>query len=551
MAFRAHLAFAGNCREAFTRYQEIFGGDLVLLTTADAPGDAPPPLHGTGAPAIVHAALRFGDALLTGADDPSGGFDRNVKGMYVNWSAPNAAGATRVFEALSIDGEVQMPLGQAFFSPAFGMCTDRFGTPWIVSLLEEPYPYFDHLRLTGPVTPLPHHGVVAISGLEEASDVYRDVETFSSCNSVIGPLATFPKPLVGDDVSPIIERYRHELPMNGHMVTMDPPQHTQERALLMRLITPKRLKQNEDCMWRLADRQLDEFLEDGRCEFISAYSQPYAMLAVADLLGVPESEHQRFREGFGLKASSGELGGAEGRGPNSLGWLYDYFATSVDDRRRHPREDVLTDLAVAAYPDGSTPDVTAVVRTATFLFSAGQETTARLLAIAMRYLCEYPQLQDELREHRERIPDFIEETLRIESPVKSDFRLARRGATVGGVEIPAGTTVMLLNAAANRDPRRFECPGDFRLDRGNTLEHIAFGRGAHACPGAPLARAEGRISFERILDRMRSIRLSEEHHGPATARRFEYEPTWVLRGLRQVHIEFTPADDKPRRATLR
>lgn len=417
------------------------------------------------------------------------------------------------------------------------------------SLLDDPYPYFEHLRSKCPVTPLPHHGVVAVSGHEEATDVYRNAETFSSCNSVIGPFATFPEPLVGDDVSPIIERYRHRLPMNEHMVTMDPPQHTQERALLMRLITPKRLKQNDDFMWRLADRQLDELLDEGRCEFISAYSQPFAMLAVADLLGVPESEHQRFREGFGLSASPGELGGTEGPGLNALDWLDDYFATYVEDRRRQPRKDVLTDLALATYPDGSTPDVTAVVRTATFLFAAGQETTARLLATAMRYLCEDPQLQDELRGHRERIPDFIEETLRIESPVKADFRLARRATTVGGVEIRPGTPVMLLNGAANRDPRRFECPAEFRLGRANAKEHIAFGRGAHACPGGPLARAEGRISLERILDRMRNIRLSEEHHGPATARRFEYEPTWVLRGMRQIHIEFTPADDERRRAT--
>ena len=416
------------------------------------------------------------------------------------------------------------------------------------SLLDDPYPYFDHLRSRCPVTPLPHHGVVAVSGHEEASDVYRDAETFSSCNSVIGPFATFPEPLEGDDVSPIIERYRHQLPMNEHMVTMDSPQHTQERALLMRLITPKRLKQNEDFMWRLADRQLGEFLDEGRCEFISAYSQPFAMLAVADLLGVPELEHQRFREGFGLSASPGGLGGTEGPGLNALSWLDEYFATYVEDRRGRPRKDVLTDLALATYPDGSTPDVTAVVRTATFLFAAGQETTARLLAAAMRYLCEYPQLQDELREHRERIPDFIEETLRIESPVKADFRLARRATTVGGVDIRPGTPVMLLNGAANRDPRRFECPAEFRLDRANAKEHIAFGRGVHACPGGPLARAEGRISLERILDRMRNIRLSEEHHGPATARSFEYEPTWVLRGMRRIHIEFTPADDEQRRA---
>jgi cytochrome P450 len=407
------------------------------------------------------------------------------------------------------------------------------------SLLEDPYPYFEYLRSKCPVTSLPHHGVVAVSGWDEATEVYRDLETFSSCNSVVGPFANFPVPLEGDDIAGIIERYRHQLPMNEHMVTMDPPAHTRERALLMRLITPRRLKDNEDFMWRLANRQVDEFVANGSCEFISAYAQPFAMLVVADLLGVPDEDHQRFRRGFGLSGNPGEIGDDQGEtAVNALAWLDDYFATYIEDRRREPRGDVLTDLALAKYPDGSLPEVTAVVRTATFLFAAGQETTARLLATSLRYLCEYPELQDELRAHHERIPEFIEEALRIESPVKADFRLARRATTVGGVEVAPGTPVMLLNGAANRDPRRFECPAEFRLDRPNAREHIAFGRGAHSCPGGPLARAEARISIERILEKMRDIRLSEEHHGPAGARRFDYEPTWVLRGLHALFIEW-------------
>ncbi|HEV3351545.1 MAG TPA: cytochrome P450 [Acidimicrobiales bacterium] len=410
-------------------------------------------------------------------------------------------------------------------------------------LLEDPYPYFEQLRARCPVTPIAQHGVLAVTGYDEACDVYRNPETFSSCNSVIGPFAVFPVPLEGDDVSEIIDGHRHTLPMNEHLVTMDPPDHTRERALLMRLITPKRLKQNEAFMWELADRQIDEFVGDGACEFIRAYTQPFAMLAVADLLGVPESDHQRFREGFGLHAEApGTLGSDnEPQQVNPLQWLDEWFASYVEDRRREPRNDVITHLAQATYPDGATPDVSAVVRIATFLFAAGQETTARLLAAAMKYLAEEPSLQDELRDHRDRIPNFIEEALRIESPVKADFRLARRAATVGEVGVDAGTPVMLLNGAANRDPRRFECPAEFRADRPNAIEHIAFGRGAHSCPGGPLARAEGRISVERILDRTRNIRLSEEHHGPPGDRRFTYEPTWVLRGLTALHIEFEPA----------
>jgi cytochrome P450 len=294
-------------------------------------------------------------------------------------------------------------------------------------------------------------------------------------------------------------------------------------------------------MWGLADRQIDEFIGAGRCEFISAYTQPFAMLAVADVLGVPQADHQKLRAFFGLSHTPGGLGADADIG-NALEGLDDWFAQYIEDRRREPREDALTRLALGTYPDGSTPDVTAVVRTATFLFAAGQETTARLLAVGLKYLCEYPELQDELRAHPDRIPGFIEESLRIESPVKSDFRLARRTTTVAGVDIPAGTPVMLLNGAANRDPRLFECPDEFRLDRPNAKVHLAFGRGVHACPGGPLARVEGRVSITRILDRMRDIRLSDEHHGPPSARHFEYEPTWVLRGLHNLHIEFTPAE---------
>jgi cytochrome P450 len=408
------------------------------------------------------------------------------------------------------------------------------------SLNDDPYEYFDALRSECPVLHLPHLGVVAVTGYDEIQDVYRDTETFSSCNSVVGPYAMFPVPLEGDDVGDTIDQYRDQLPMHEHMVTMDPPQHTRERGLMMRLITPKRLERNADFMGRLADQLIDELIDAGSCEFISAYAQPFAMLAVADMLGVPEEDHQRFREGFGLTHMPGELGsgGERNVGENPLAWLDEWFAEYLEDRRRNPRADVLTDLALATYPDGETPDITSVVRTATFLFAAGQETTARLLAAALKHLAEHPELQDQLRGDEEGIVNFIEEALRMESPVKTDFRLTRRNTAVGGVEIAAGTPVMLLNGAANRDPGRFECPHEFQIDRHNAQAHIAFGRGVHSCPGGPLARAEGRISLQRILERLGDIRLSEEHHGPAGDRRFHYEPTWILRGLHSLHLEY-------------
>ncbi|WP_040749015.1 cytochrome P450, partial [Nocardia transvalensis] len=177
---------------------------------------------------------------------------------------------------------------------------------------------------------------------------------------------------------------------------------------------------------------------------------------------------------------------------------------------------------------------------ATFLFAAGQETTAKLLSASLRILGDHPDVQRQLREDRSKIPAFVEETLRMDAPVKSGFRLATRATTVGDVDIPVGSTVMFCPGAANRDPRRFEQPHEFRLDRKNFREHMAFGRGVHTCPGSPLARAEGRISIERILDRMLDITIDEERHGPAGERRYDYEPTYILRGLSNLHINFTP-----------
>jgi cytochrome P450 len=408
--------------------------------------------------------------------------------------------------------------------------------------IADPYPYFDFLRSQCPVRREPHHDVVMVTGYDEAIAVYHDTATFSSCNSVTGPFPGFPVPLVGDDVSELVEQHRDELPFSDQLPTLDPPVHTAHRALLMRLITPKRLSENEEFMWRLADRQLEEFVANGECEFVSEFASPFALLVIADLLGVPEDDHEMFRAELAAKRPGRVIGNPDQRmAHRPLEYLDEWFTAYVEDRRREPRDDVLTGLATATFPDGSLPEVIDVVRVAANLFAAGQETTVRLLAGAFQLLAERPDLQRLLRDEPDRVPNFVEEMLRFESPVKGDFRLSRVPATVGGVDLPAGTTVMVLNGAANRDPRHFEQPGEFRVDRANARSHLAFGHGIHTCPGAPLARAEARISIERLLDRMRDIRISDEHHGPAGARRYEYAPTYILRGLQRLHLEFTPA----------
>lgn len=399
---------------------------------------------------------------------------------------------------------------------------DYFTDP---SLVEDPLPYFEHLRALGPVTRLPHHGVVAVTGYEEASELWRRPEAFSSCISVTGPFPGIPEAVEGDDANDVIERHRAGLPMGEYLITQDPPTHDALRGLLMRLLTPRRLQESEDAIVRLADRQLDRVLDRPSFEVQGEFAQPYALLVIAELLGVPEDEHPTFTHQLGER--------------DPLAFLSDTFSAYVEDRRRAPRDDVLTSLATATYPDGTVPEVLDVVRTATFLFAAGQDTTARLITAALRILGDDHALQDRLRAEPERIPDFVEEVLRLDGPVKTVSRMARVTTSLGGVDIPAGTTVAVFPHAANRDPERFEAPGELRLDRPNAKEHLAFGRGIHACPGGPLARVEARIALERLLARTSSIDISEAEHGPPGARRYRYVPTYILRGITALHLEVT------------
>jgi cytochrome P450 len=411
------------------------------------------------------------------------------------------------------------------------------------AFIDDPYSYFETLRGECPVRQEPHHGVYMVTGYAEATAVYNNVAAFSSCNAVTGPFPGFPVALEGDDVSDLIEQHRDELPFSDQLTTMDPPAHRAHRGLLMRLITPKRLRENQDFMWRRVDGQLDEFLDRGQCELISEFAGPFTLYVIADLLGVPEADHEAFRrelQGGGRQRSSvGSTREALEHSP--LEFLYDRFSTYIEDRRREPQADLLTEIAQATFPDGSTPEVIDVVRVAANLFAAGQETTVRLLGSAFLVLAEDQDLQERLRANADLVPDFVEECLRFESPVKGDFRLARVATTVADVKIPAGSTVMVINGAANRDPRHFPNPTQFELERPNSREHLAFGRGIHSCPGGPLARAEARVAVQRFLERTSSITVSESAHGPVGARQVVYLPTYILRGLARLHLEFDPA----------
>lgn len=405
-----------------------------------------------------------------------------------------------------------------------------------LSLIDNPSSYFSLLREQGPVVYLPRRNVVAVTGFEEGLPIFSDHEHFSAINIATGPIPPLPFAPEGDDISGQIDAYRDGMPFSATIVAEDPPQHGKSKSLLMGIITPTRLKENEQFIWQLADQLLDEFIEKKSFEAIADYGRPFATLVIADLMGVPAEDQPALRD---LQPGVlGEIGAAPATMLDPLMELGAGFLRYIEDRRREPRRDVLTKMALATYKDGSTPDPIEVAKTATLVFGAGQHTTVILIAAAFRILAERPELQETLRNDRSLIPNFLEEVLRLEGAVKVNHRLVRKTTRIGDVEVPAGTNVMLALGAMNRDPRHFENPDELRIDRKNAREHVTFGRGLHACIGAPLARAEGRITLERFFDRVKDLRLDERKHGPQDARRFAYEQSYVLRGLKELHLEF-------------
>jgi cytochrome P450 len=401
-----------------------------------------------------------------------------------------------------------------------------------LELIRDPGPYYAGLHALGPVVREPHHGVFLVSGIEEILAVYADPEGFSSIVAPLGPFVPLPKPAAGESIADVVAHRRSEIPLSDLLMTLDPPRHTRHRALIKKFFTPNRLKENEEFMWTLADRLIDEFVGRGEIDFCKAYAGPFTLLVIADLLGVPREDHETFR-GWLQGDDTPLAGDAGGKGPGDQVFsnLYPYFTRYIEARRASPSDDVMSRLATVRFPDGELPEVMDVVRIAAVLFAAGQETTARLLATGMRILAEQPALADELRADHAAIPDFVEECLRFESPLKGSFRLALRDTRLAGVDIPEGSILMAMNGAANRDPRVFEDGDRFDARRPNLRRNVAFGHGEHFCPGASLARAEARISFGRLLARLDDLRLVD----PSS---LSYAASFILRGLNALPLRF-------------
>jgi cytochrome P450 len=408
-------------------------------------------------------------------------------------------------------------------------------------ILKDPYAYFEAIRAKGPIYQIPSSGLVVVTGFDEILQVLKNTSDFSSVIAPSGPAAPLPFQPRGPDITPQIEAHRTDFVGGDLVVAYDDQQHNFSRSLLTRLFTPSRLRANEQFMAEYSDQLVKDAVANGGCELIKQIATPFVTMVIADLLGVPLDDRQIFMDAIEAGPPPGSLNSDDLMAQNQpLVVMGMYFAGYVQERRQDPRADILSELANATYPDGSMPDALEIVRLATFLFGAGQDTSAKLLGNTMKFIVDEPGLQDRLRRNPSLIPPLLEEVLRLEGSAKMTARLARKDTHVGELKVPAGTRVMLALSAANRDPRRWENPQALVLDRPKIKEHLAFGRGVHVCAGAPLARAEVRIILEKFLEHTSHIDLVEEKHGPWNKRNFDYEASFIIRGLSELNIELTP-----------
>lgn len=411
-------------------------------------------------------------------------------------------------------------------------------------ILKDPYSFFEAVRARGPIYQPPGKDYLIVTGFDETLEVLKNNADFSAIIGLQGAAAPLPFTPVGSDIAAQVEAHRDQFLGGDLLVNYDDDLHTKMRSLLNKLFTPSRLKANEAFIQSYSDEIARTITAKGGCELIQEVATPFVTLVIADLLGVPAADRQMFMDVIEAAPPPGSLEAGENdfSSPNHpLVVMGGYFANYIQDRRQNPQEDILTEFAHSTFPDGSEPDMLELVKMATFLFGAGQDTSAKLLGNSIRYITDQPGLQDQLRADPSLIPQFLEEVLRLEGSTKQTARLARRDTRIGERAVPAGTKILVALAAANRDPQRWENPKEFALDRPKIKEHLAFGRGKHVCAGAPLARVEVRIILEKMLAYTSDIDLDADKHGPRGQRTLDFEPSFIIRGLSELHVKLTPA----------
>ncbi|MFE7098523.1 cytochrome P450 family protein [Streptomyces erythrochromogenes] len=319
--------------------------------------------------------------------------------------------------------------------------------------------------------------------------------------------------------------------LDANLLNMDPPDHTRIRRLVSRAFTPRRTEQLRTPIRATADRLLDALGPAGTADLVAAYAAPLPIVVICDLLGVPEDHRLDFRTWTdALFAPDPNRPGAT---KESVVAILGFFTELMAHKRSRPGDDLLSDLIAVRDTDGDRLSEDELMSLAFLILFAGYENTVQLIGNAIHTLLEHPEELARLRKDPSALPAAVEELARYEGPAPLAIRrFPTEDITIAGVTVPAGETVLLSLASANRDPARFPRPDLLDLDR-DTSGHLALGHGIHYCLGAPLARAETEIALAALLERFPVL----EPASPA--------PSWRTslraRGLTELPVRYDTA----------
>ncbi len=384
----------------------------------------------------------------------------------------------------------------------------------------DPFPFYRRMQEDDPVHDT-RLGMWLLSGYEECHLALRDPRFSAEFRTMANYEATM---VAVGRVGPVQQL------MEQLMLFRDPPDHTRLRGLVQRAFTPRIIEAYRARVQEVADDLLDAAARRGELELMADYAWPLPVIVIAELLGVPPAERDRFRGWATDLALTFDLGMTperRARGEAAQQAFTDFFLALVEERAREPRGDLLTALAQAE-EEGDRLSSEELVSNLVLLLIAGHETTMNLIGNGTLALLRHPEQRSRLQDEPELAPDAVEELLRYEAPVQLAMRFLREDVVLRGRTLPAGARVMLLLGAANHDPARFPDPGRLDLSRGDR-GHLSFGGGPHFCLGNALARMEGAIAIPALLRRFPHLRLAEDH--PA------YRQTMTLRGLQALHLE--------------
>ncbi|MER6407565.1 cytochrome P450 [Streptomyces viridosporus] len=385
--------------------------------------------------------------------------------------------------------------------------------------VRNPYPVYAKLRARGPV-----HHVRPPDGPE----VYL-VVGYEACRAALTDPRLSRDWRKSGDVSRIANTSPDD-PSLAHMALSDPPDHTRLRRLVAREFTTRRIEALAPRVQEITDTLLDEMTANGarKADLVAAVAFPLAMTVICELLGVPELDRESFRRW------SNEILAPTGREAEATAYTEqaEYLPRLIGAKRADPGEDLLSALIHTVDEDGDRLSPDELIGMCSLLLIAGHETTVNLIGNGMRALFAHPDQLDLLRADPSLAGNAVEEILRYDGPVESaQERLALEDIEMGGMLIPAGATVRIVLAAADRDAARFDDPGRFDIRR-DTRGHIAFGHGLHHCLGAPMGRLEGRIAIRTLLERCPGITADTDMTD------LDWVPGMLLRGVRELPVRW-------------